>query len=371
MPFLIDGHNVISALPDIDLEDPDDEAKLVVKLRAWTGRERRKAIVIFDGGIPGGPSRVLSSPEVRVVFAARHHSTADRIIKERLSSLPDAPNWTVVSSDREVLDNARTTGAQTLSAQAFAERLTQALEVEKEKPEGVPAAEVEAWLQVFEDQAVAEASSVVSEATVASKIAPALEPAPPAAPPVSRKQAQRAKQHALEQATPPAPPSRTTRSIAEQMGESLPPLPKREKPAGYGGKPAEVSPEEVESWLEVFHDAPERATTPVTRSPKPRSSAPPRQPKPPVVKKHGALSHEEVETWLEIFGGEPEPSAPPPAAADEKSGKRQPVQDKSKPSQARLVKRKQQLIPTKDEQASGLSKEDEELWLRLYGHGDR
>ena len=57
MPFLIDGHNVIAALPDIELEDPHDEAKLVFKLRAWTGRERRKAIVVFDGGVPGGYSR--------------------------------------------------------------------------------------------------------------------------------------------------------------------------------------------------------------------------------------------------------------------------------------------------------------------------
>ena len=71
MPFLIDGHNVIAALPDIDLEDPHDEAKLVLKLRAWTGRERRKAIVVFDGGIPGGYSRTLSTVSVRVVFAAR------------------------------------------------------------------------------------------------------------------------------------------------------------------------------------------------------------------------------------------------------------------------------------------------------------
>ena len=360
MPFLIDGHNVIAALPDIDLTDPDDEAKLVMKLRAWSGRERRKAIVIFDGGIPGGPSRVLSSPEVRVIFAARHHSTADRIIKERLSALPDAPNWTVVSSDREVLDNARMTGAKTLSAQEFAERLNQTLEVEREKPEGVPAAEVEAWLEVFETPA-GPAASPAPEAVSAP------EPAPPAPHVVSKKQAQRAKQHALEQATPPTPPLRTARSIAEQMGVSLPPPSKQEKPAGYGEKPAEVSPEEVESWLEVFHDAPESNVPP----PKSRPAAPLRQPKQPVVKKHGALSQEEVETWLEIFGGEPEPPAPSPAAADEKSGKRQPAQDKSRPSQARLVKRKRQLIPTKDEEPGGLSKEDEELWFRLYGRGDR
>ncbi len=42
MPFLIDGHNVIAALRDIDLDDPDDEAKLVMKLRAWSSRVRRK-----------------------------------------------------------------------------------------------------------------------------------------------------------------------------------------------------------------------------------------------------------------------------------------------------------------------------------------
>ena len=366
MPFLIDGHNVIAALPDIDLEDPDDEAKLVMKLRAWSGRERRKAIVIFDGGIPGGPSRVLSSPEVRVVFAARHHSIADRIIKERLRALPDAPNWTVVSSDHEVLDNARMIGAKTLSSQEFAEQLNQTLEVEKEKPEGVPAAEVEAWLEIFETPeppATPPAPPPVSEQQSPVPVAP-----PPAIHPVSKKQAQRAEQRALEQASPPTPPSRTTRSIADQMGVPLPPTPKREKPAGYGGKPAEVSPEEVKSWLEVFHDAPENVPPP-----KPRPQAKPRQPKPLVVKKHGALSDEEVESWLEIFGDEPEPPAPPPASTAEKPGrpgKRKPVQDQSKPSRARLVKRKRQLVPTKDEEPSGLSKEDEELWFRLYGHGD-
>ncbi|MBN1248933.1 MAG: NYN domain-containing protein, partial [Anaerolineae bacterium] len=84
MPFLIDGHNVIAALHGIDLEDPDDEAKLVLKLRAWSSRVQRKAIVIFDGGIPGGFSRTMSTADIGVVFAARYHTNADRIIDERL-----------------------------------------------------------------------------------------------------------------------------------------------------------------------------------------------------------------------------------------------------------------------------------------------
>ena len=350
MPFLIDGHNVIAALPDIDLEDPDDEAKLVVKLRAWTGRERRKAIVIFDGGIPGGPSRVLSSPDVRVIFAARHHTTADRIIKERLSHLPDAPNWTVVSSDHEVLDNARMTGARTLSAQAFVERLNQSLEVEKEKPEGASVAEVEMWLEVFKTPE----SPPVSKPSSSAR-------------PVSKKQARRAEERrAMERATPETPPVRTTRSIAEQIGMPTPPPAKREKLAGYEGKPTEVSPEEVESWLEVFHDMPESVSPP-----KPRAQAKPRNPKSLVVKKRGALSDEEVESWLEVFGDEPETPTPAPEPASDKPGKRSSKKDKPKPSQARLAKRKRKLIPVEDKGPSGLSKEYEELWFRLYGHEDK
>ncbi len=149
MPYLIDGHNVIAALPDINLEDDNDEAQLVLKLRAWTSRIRRKAIVIFDGGITGGPSPDLSSPTVRVVFAARFHTNADRIIRERLQALRDAPNWTVVSSDHEVLDQAELAGAKTLSAQLFAEQLNLPPTPEKEKPEYVSPAAVNGWLEIF------------------------------------------------------------------------------------------------------------------------------------------------------------------------------------------------------------------------------
>ncbi len=350
MPFLIDGHNVIAALPDIDLEDPDDEAKLVMKLRAWTGRVRRKAIVIFDGGIPGGASRVLSTPEVRVVFAAKYRSTADRIIKERLSDLPDAPNWTVISSDREVLDNARMIGAKTLTAQDFAERLNQSLAMEKEKPEGVSAAEVETWLEVFPE--------------------PAPLPEPPAAPAPPEPEKPRGPRPQAprrpERPTPDAQPVRTTRTIGEQMGIETPP---RLKPRNVAGKPAEVSAEEVDAWLEVFHDAPESHVPPPKPRPKPQT--PPSRPKAPAVNKRGGLSADEVETWLEIFGGEPEVAPEPPEKTETTPGKKKPAPDKSKPSQARLVKRKQQLIPAKEDGKSTLSKEDEELWRRMFGQEDR
>ncbi len=344
MPFLIDGHNVIAALPDIDLEDPDDEAKLVVKLRAWSGRTRRKAIVIFDGGIPGGPSRVLSTPEVRVVFAAKYHSTADRIIRERLSSLPDAPNWTVVSSDHEVLDNARHIGAKVLTAQEFAGQLNQVLEVEKEKPEAASAGEVAAWLEIFETPAP-EPQPAPPQPT------PEMPPTRPAPKPPRRP----------ERVAPDARVGRTTRPIGEQMGMAPPPP---EKPRRTAGKPEEVSPEEVTSWLEVFHDTPESDAAPPPRKPQSQTQARPAKPLP--VKKQGGLSEDEVETWLELFGGEPEPSETPPESSTPPAA----VGKKPKSAQSRLVKRKQQLVSPEDEEPGSLSKEEQELWRRMYGRGD-
>jgi len=115
MPYLIDGHNLIGALPDIELTDPHDEAKLVLKLRGWAAHHRQRLVIVFDGGVPGGPSRTLSGGPIEVFFAARGHTIADRVIIARCNAWPIPATWTVVSSDHEVLDFARGVGARVLT----------------------------------------------------------------------------------------------------------------------------------------------------------------------------------------------------------------------------------------------------------------
>jgi len=122
MPYLIDGHNLIAALPDIRLDDPDDEAKLVIKLKGFVARKRTKCVVIFDGGLPGGASP-LSSRSVTVIFASAQHSDADALLKRRMRNIRDVSGWTVVSSDREVADYARGRRLRQLSAQEFMREL--------------------------------------------------------------------------------------------------------------------------------------------------------------------------------------------------------------------------------------------------------
>lgn len=149
MPVLIDGHNLIAHMPDLRLDDPDDEVKLVLRLRAYNAHTRKKVTVVFDHGLPGGWSRELSTGPVNVIFAGTH-TNADRILIERIRADKNPHNLTVVSSDSEVRSAAAARGARTLSADQFAAQLAV-----PPPPREITAdihltpAEVEEWLQIF------------------------------------------------------------------------------------------------------------------------------------------------------------------------------------------------------------------------------
>lgn len=360
MPFLIDGHNVIAALPDIDLTENHDEAKLVLKLRAWTARVRRKATVVFDGGLPGGQSRSLSSPDVEVVFAARRRTNADRIIRERIRDLPDAPNWTVISSDREILDKADAVGARTLSAQDFAYALNHPPREEKEKPQTVSPAEVERWLEVFDDPEEGEAAS--EDAAQPEAAQPAPRTSEPASPPEARKRAKRRPRQPPKRRRSQPRTKRSTRTIAEQLGAEEEPEPRpsrshRRAPDPPTGKPEHVSDREVEAWLEVFEE-PEESHVPPPKIRKRRR----KKPVEPVVNKDGELSEGEVDAWLEVFGGgDAEPDRPQQVANRPRVVEHRHITDK-------LAKHKENVAKTEAEQDdSAISEDDKDLWYSLFG----
>jgi len=122
MPYLIDGHNLIDCLPDIELDHPNDEARLVNKLKGFAAKARKKCIVVFDHGLPGGHSS-LSTRGVQVIFAAAHHRSADDLIKSRINRTEDAPNWTVVSADHDVVNYAHSHRMKHISSAQFAQML--------------------------------------------------------------------------------------------------------------------------------------------------------------------------------------------------------------------------------------------------------
>jgi len=151
MPFLIDGHNLIGRgqLPDLRLDDPEDEAKLVARLRAYCARTGKRVTVVFDRGLPGGRSE-LSGGGVKVVFASAGH-TADGILRERIRRARDPRGLTVVTSDREVIAAAQAREARVMRSEEFAAQLSASrpVEVGGKKKEHLSAEEVKEWLQIF------------------------------------------------------------------------------------------------------------------------------------------------------------------------------------------------------------------------------
>ncbi len=152
MPYLIDGHNLIGRLPDVSLDEPDDEAKLVQKLSGFVARTRKRCVVVFDEGLPGGESR-MSTHAVKVIFASSQRTNADLVMMSRIRKARDPTAWTIVSSDNEVLNTARQHHMKTLTSAEFASMLQRPESTQPGMDEAADVhlspEEVEKWLKIF------------------------------------------------------------------------------------------------------------------------------------------------------------------------------------------------------------------------------
>ncbi len=154
MPFIIDGHNLIAALPDLDLSDLDDEMKLVEMLQGFCSRTQRRATVYFDRGVPGGEPTIKSG-RVEVRFVRRPRSADDAIRAHLLKLDKEAPNWTIVSSDREVRSAARRAGASVLHSDAFVQMIAASVITsdQREKPLGALSdIDLDEWERLFNNR---------------------------------------------------------------------------------------------------------------------------------------------------------------------------------------------------------------------------
>lgn len=152
MFWIIDGHNLIPNIPGISLSDLDDESKLIQWLLDHTRAHQDVMDVYFDQAPIGYPA---SKKFGRVTaHFIRTGKTADQAIIDRLQRLGhSARNITVVSSDRQVQQNARVRQAKVISSPEFIRKLMTAdkLEPETENMESkISAEEVEKWMNLFD-----------------------------------------------------------------------------------------------------------------------------------------------------------------------------------------------------------------------------
>lgn len=164
MHYIIDGHNLIGKMPDISLKDPNDEVRLVLRLKSWVAESKQRQVTLFfDGGVPGGTVNRLSSRNLKVIFAPSGQ-TADSLIIRHLKKLKNPGGYTLVTSDREIIRAAQAQRIRCLQSEEFIARMGFVFaEAKKEKepdrdtavpPEKptdpkIDAAEVQEWLDLF------------------------------------------------------------------------------------------------------------------------------------------------------------------------------------------------------------------------------
>ena len=141
MHYIIDGHNLIGKMPDISLKDPNDEIKLTIRIKSWVAESKKRQVTLFfDGGIQGSHQNRLSGRNMKVIFAPSGR-TADSLIISQMRKLKNPREYTLVTSDREIIGHAKSLRIRSLLSEEFIDRMGF---VFKEKPEKAPKVEKEA-----------------------------------------------------------------------------------------------------------------------------------------------------------------------------------------------------------------------------------
>ncbi len=267
MHYLIDGHNLIARMPDISLADPDDEVQLILRLRSWAARSRKRQVTLFfDGGIPGGKDVRLSTPQVRVIFASVGQ-TADALLIKGINKVKNPPEFLLVTSDQQIIAAANGRKMPHLTSDKFAAQLATQWQ---ETPPGptitdddpvISEAEVADWLATF---------GPVDERAIRNRP----KPIPPNLPPPEPEPVN----------TPDTPP---------------PPL-NREEP--------QLSNKELDEWLALFGGEPKKKKVGKEAHPtattKATPAATPKKPRRPSTNNPHNLSPEDLAAWQDFASRE-------------------------------------------------------------------
>ena len=153
MPYLIDGHNLIGKMPHIHLDDPDDEMQLVHILVEFLNKVKRSGTVYFDKRAPG-VERKFRSGRLLVEFMTSPN-TADLAIRSKLRALKgEARNYTVVSSDHEVIQAARVAESKVIDSVTFTRQITDpqsTQDVDSRSDTSLSSEEIRFWQKLFGD----------------------------------------------------------------------------------------------------------------------------------------------------------------------------------------------------------------------------
>ncbi len=146
MPYLIDGNNLIGVYPFLKQGSEQSREYILRKLLRFHRLTGKRVILVFDGAPSFSLHRWEISPGNFSVLFPSFGESADDVIKRNLKQ-----GMILVSSDRELIEEAKKRKLRWLKAMEFARMLDRLQEERKEKPDWNPTPqEIEAWLKIFE-----------------------------------------------------------------------------------------------------------------------------------------------------------------------------------------------------------------------------
>ena len=152
MNYIIDAYNVghkISAAAEWLSKGQTEKAIPIILSHIQSALPQAGEIIaVFDGKSGNLQSR-FPSTRIKIKFSKKPQ-TADDIIRNFIRRQANPSNWTVVSSDNEIVYTARDMGAKVQTAQQFTNAKTPKTRIsenpEKYQPGNV---DVDEWLKIF------------------------------------------------------------------------------------------------------------------------------------------------------------------------------------------------------------------------------
>lgn len=150
--FIIDGYNVIHAVPSLKktlLHDAESARELLIySVGQLTHQKKFRASIIFDGIAPDHSTKQSAHAPVHVVFSFPH--SADTAMKRMIERSKNSNLLTIVTSDREIMRFAKVHSCITHTSHYFANLLSDANDTVTEKSEvSLSTEQINEWLKIF------------------------------------------------------------------------------------------------------------------------------------------------------------------------------------------------------------------------------
>ena len=143
MPFLIDGNNLMYALP-AGRRSRSDVRQIMLGLAR---HERISITLVFDGPPETGVPDRENLGRVTVVYSGS--LSADDVLIRQIPGGAAAQSWTVITDDRELRVRARDAGARTRRLSEWRHKLTATIQSGEKPEKTLSQAEIHEWENYF------------------------------------------------------------------------------------------------------------------------------------------------------------------------------------------------------------------------------